>query len=169
LKRAEGLTQPTHREEQLKLRIALACAALVAFALPFVASAGSPTDRATGGGQVLIGTRGGAGDTIAFTAQDRTTNPGQVQYVDRTATGQTVLHGTVSCLAVSDNMAKIGGEWGAGGTFQIIVIDNGEGIAADDDVVTIQDGQDPTCDQEDDDDDDPIALARGNAQVYDAP
>lgn len=153
----------------MKLRIALACAGLVALALPFAAFGGSPTDRATGGGQVLIGTRGGAGDTIAFTAQNRSTNLGQVQYVDRTATGQTVLHGTVTCLAVSGTMAKIGGEWGDGGTFQIIVIDNGEGAAASDDVVTVQNGDPATCSNEDNDDDDPIALARGNAQVYDAP
>jgi hypothetical protein len=153
----------------LKLRISLACAALVVLALPFVASAGSPTDRATGGGQVLIGSRGGAGDTIAFTAQDRATNLGQVQYVDRAATGQTVLHGTVTCLDVMGDMAKIGGLWRDGGTFQIIVIDNGEGALADDDVVTVQNGQPNDCDTEDDDDDNPIALARGNAQVYDAP
>jgi hypothetical protein len=153
----------------LKLKLSLACAAVVLLTVPLAASAGSSTDRATGGGQVLIGTRGGAGDTIAFTAKDRAENLGQVQYVDRTATGQTVRHGTVTCLDVMNNMAKIGGVWKQGGTFQIIVVDNGQGAAANDDVVTVQNGQPDNCAQEDDDDDNPIALARGNAQVYDAP
>jgi hypothetical protein len=156
----------------LKLRIALASAALVALALPFAASAGSPTDRATGGGQVLIGTRGGAGDTIAFTAQDRETNPGQVQYIDRTAEGQTRYHGTVACLMVMENVAYIGGTWeeqGAG-NFNLYVEDNGEGAnAAGADMIFIDEAADnPMCDFDEPEDEDQLDLARGNAQVYDA-
>jgi hypothetical protein len=145
----------------------------LALALPIAASAGSGTDRATGGGQVLIGSRG-AGDTIAFTAQGTPdAASGQVQYADRTGGtghGQNVLHGTVSCLRVQGNMAKMAGTWAQGGTFQLLVVDNGEGaMATDSDMITLQDGQDPTCDQENNDNDGQTALARGNAQVYDAP
>jgi hypothetical protein len=154
----------------VKLRLTLAGAALVALALPLVASAGSSTDRAQGGGQVLIGTRGGAGDTIAFTAQGTSSAAtGQVQYVDRTATGQTTFHGAVQCLMVSGNMAKIAGTWRAGGTFQLLVVDNGQGSAASNDLVTLQNNQPNDCANDNDDQDNETDLARGNAQVYDAP
>ena len=156
----------------MKLRIALVCAALVALALPIVASAGSPTDRATGGGQVLIGTRGGAGDTIAFTAQDREDNPGQVQYIDRTEEGQTKYHGRVACLMVMDNMAYIGGSWDnqGAGDFNLYVEDNGQGAnAAGADMIFIDEAADnPMCDFDESEDEDQLDLARGNTQVYDA-
>ena len=154
----------------MKLRIALACAALVALALPFAASAGSPTDRATGGGQVLIGTRGGAGDTIAFTAQDRADNPGQVQYINRTADGQTRYHGRVACLMVSGNMAYIGGSWDnqGAGNFNLYVEDNGEPNRGADMIFIDEAADNPTCDFDEPKDEDQLGLARGNAQVYDA-
>jgi hypothetical protein len=156
----------------LKVKLTLVCAAVAALAIPIAASAGSGTDRATGGGQVLIGT-GGAGDTVAFTAQGTSEAArGEVQYVDReggTGVGQTVRHGRVSCLRVEGNTAKIAGTWDQGGSFQLLVVDNGEGALAENDLVTVQNAQDPTCDEEDDDDEGPTALARGNAQVYDAP
>ena len=146
-------------------------AALAAVVPATVALGGSGTDRVTGGGQVILGSRGGAGDTIAFTAQDTATNRGQVQYVDRNATGQTTYHGRVACVEVSGNMAKIAGTWDKGkGTFEVLVVDNGQGSAADDDLVTVQPNDtSPQCDNDDDDDDTTTALARGNAQVYDAP
>jgi hypothetical protein len=153
------------------LGVGIAIAGLLAFVMPFAASAGSDTDRATGGGQVLIGDRG-AGDTIAFTArgtEDAAT--GQVQYVDReggTGQDQKVLHGTVCCLSVDGTLAKLAGTWEAGGTFELLVVDNGEGAADDDDIVTLQNDQPNDCSQDDDDDDANVALARGNAQVYDA-
>jgi hypothetical protein len=137
-----------------------------------IAFGGSATDRATGGGQILIGKS--AGHTITFTARgtaDAAT--GQVQYINRAAgTGRSQVrrHGTVSCLRVDGNMAKLAGTWdqGGAGTFQLIVVDNGEGAAADPDIVTVQNMQDPTCDDEGDDDDGQTELGRGNAQVYDA-
>lgn len=49
--------------------------------------------------------------------------------VDRFEGGQTVHHGTVSCLAVSGTIAKISGAWADGGSFGIYVQDNGEGAA----------------------------------------
>lgn len=147
----------------------LVVATLLAFGAPFAvatASAGQE-DAATGGGQVLIGSRGGAGDTIAFTAKGTMdSGTGQVQYVDRAEDGQTVFHGTVSCLAVAGNVAKISGIWTDGGTFGLYVEDNGEGAAADDDVVTVLPGE-TTCDFDEPDDDAKTALARGNAQVRD--
>ena len=157
----------------MKKRIAFAMAAIVVLSLPLAASAGSGTDRATGGGQVLIGTRGGAGDTIAFTAHDRTKNPGQVQYIDRTATGQTRYHGVVECVVVDGNVAQIAGQWTnqGEGNFQLYVEDNGEGAKAlESDVVVVEEmAEDPTCDLDPDEDtQDDFALARGNAQVYDA-
>lgn len=152
----------------MKKFLVLGMAVLVAVPAT-VAMGGSSTDRATGGGQVLIGTRGGAGDTIAFTAQDRASNLGQVQYVDRTATGQTTFHGTVTCLRVSGNMAKLAGVWREGGTFQVLVVDNEQGSQADDDLVTVQNNQPNDCAQDNNDSDNTTALARGNAQVYDAP
>lgn len=140
-------------------------------------AAGSPTDRATGGGQVLVGTRG-AGDTVAFTAQGSQTDArGQVQYVDRdggTGQGQSVYHGEVDCLYVEGNVAIIGGDYAerdGGARFELYVVDNGEGAAADSDVVWI--GEPPSdsyCDPENYEGDDAPdqALARGNAQVHDA-
>jgi hypothetical protein len=147
---------------------ALGAAALsTAFLVPTFASAGQQ-DAATGGGQVNIGTRGGAGDTIAFTAkgagEDAT---GQVQYVDREADGQTVLHGTVTCLIVDGTTARMEGKWrdDADGTFGLFVQDNGEGSkASGDDIVALVPNE-PMCDE--DDGDYNTALARGNAQVRD--
>lgn len=132
-----------------------------------VADAG-PTPKATGGGQVLVGTKG-AGDTIAFTAQGTMEDgSGQVQYVDReggTGNGQETYHGEVSCINVVGNTAYIAGVWRDGGTFQLYVEDNGEGAAADSDVVTLIPGE-SGCDFDEPDDEDKVALARGNAQVH---
>jgi hypothetical protein len=156
----------------MKIRLGLMCALAGALLVPVFAQAGSPTDRATGGGQVLVGDRG-AGDTIAFTAQgtaDAAT--GEVQYQDRdggTGQAQTTYHGDVECLDVQGDTAKIAGTWEGGGPFQLYVVDNGEGSAANDDIVTvISNAPDPSCDFDDPDSDDQTALARGNAQVYDA-
>ena len=157
--------------------VAAAAVGLVVFVVP-TAQAGSGRDRATGGGQILISSSGGAGDTIAFTAQNRDgatddAATGQVQYVDRTGgTGQAqvVRHGVVSCLQVKGTVAKLAGTWKDGGTFQLLVQDNGEGAkAAQADQIAMSELADPTCEEEDDDDDSQTALARGNAQVHDAP
>ena len=150
-------------------------AALVVVALPVtVAMAGSPNDRVTGGGQTLIGTQG-AGNTIAFTAQGTSdAAKGQVQVVDRSAgTGQSQdgWHGVVDCLAVSGNAAEIIGHKrdDPADLFSVYVMDNGEGVAADNDLVLLNEDPDDTCGIDDDDDDAAVELARGNAQVYDAP
>jgi hypothetical protein len=48
-------------------------------------------------------------------------------------------------------------------------MDNGEGAAADNDIVAFNDMPDGSCSDPQDDDDGDTALARGNSQVYDAP
>lgn len=143
--------------------------ALAAAAMAVAGVAGAAgEDAATGGGQILVGTKG-AGDTIAFTAKGTPdAADGQVQYVDRTdgtGNGQTTHHGTVNCIQVAGNVAKLAGTWRDGGTFGIYVEDNGEGRDATD-VVTLV-NTDAGCDFEEPEDEDKVALARGNAQVRD--
>lgn len=125
-------------------------------------------DAATGGGQILFSSDGGAGNTIAFTAQGTADGArGQVQYVNREGgkgRSQVVKHGTVTCIDAEGTVARIAGEWRDGGTFGLYVQDNGEGAAADNDVVTIVPG---VSDCDFDDPDSPTMLARGNAQVRD--
>lgn len=151
------------------LKLLLVGSAAVAAMLGANVASAAQEDAATGGGQVMVGTKG-AGDTIAFTAKGTVdAGDGQVQYVDREGgTGQdrTVYHGTVHCLGVAGNVAKISGTWRDGGAFALYVEDNGEGSAADDDVVTVLPGE-STCDFDDPDDDEKVALARGNVQVRD--
>jgi hypothetical protein len=150
----------------------VALSAVCLFVATISAANAGGADKITGGGQVLVGTRG-AGDTIAFEAQNTGTDDaarGQIQYVDRdggTGQGQSIFHGEITCLVVSGNMAKAAGTFSGGGPFQLIVVDNGEDGNADNDVVALQEDQDPTCEDDDDDDDADTALARGNAQVHD--
>jgi hypothetical protein len=141
----------------------------LAIAIPVAgAQAGSPRDRATGGGQTAVGLQG-AGNTIAFTAQNTGSGDaatGQVQYIQR-IDGQDKLHGTVSCLRVSGNTAKIAGTGRDGRAFQLYVVDNGQGANADNDMIMFQLSDQATCDF--DPGNNVPELARGNAQVYDAP
>ena len=142
----------------------------LAIAIPIaVAQAGSPRDRATGGGQFAVSLQG-AGNTIAFTAQNTSSSgdaaTGQVQYIQR-VDGQDKLHGTVSCLQVSGNTAKISGTGRDGRAFRLYVVDNGQGANADNDMIMFQTADQPSCDF--DPGNDVPELARGNAQVYDAP
>jgi hypothetical protein len=169
----------------------LALGALVlAMLLPTAATAASPRDRATGGGQILVGTDGGAGSTIAFTAQETvaggspTDVKGQIQFIERTGgtgRGQVRGHYEVDCLEVTGNTAYIAGvlKNGDGTTSERIyleVVDNGEGAnAMGADIVTVNRDADPDDDGDDDAEnacDVPeggtVSLARGNAQVHDA-
>ena len=144
------------------------------------ATAGS-TDKATGGGQILLSSDGrGPGDTIAFTAQRREDGSvvGNVNVIDRLSggpgagTGRGVhFKGDVTCIDVQGNVAKIGGvgERSDGTTtaFTLVVTDNGEGLD-DNDLIALQYiSSDPNCEREDGDDDGETELARGNAQVTD--
>jgi hypothetical protein len=157
-------------EAQVKKRKTIALVGVgvagVALALSGANAFAGQEDAATGGGQILVGDKG-AGDTVAFTAQGTADAArGQVQYVDReggTGQGQTVMHGTVTCIDVQGNVARIAGEWRDGGTFGLYVQDNGEGDGSDMIAVT----PNLTDCAEDRDDNDPTGLARGNAQVRD--
>jgi len=140
------------------------------------ADAGS-TDKATGGGQILLSTDGrGPGDTITFTAQRRADGSvqGSVNVIDRTGnTGKGGIHfrGDVTCIEVAGNVAHIAGNGaksdGTKTAFTLMVTDNGEGSAADNDLISFQEVSTPTCDDNDEDDDAETELARGNAQVTD--
>ena len=153
----------------MRTRIITITGLTLAIAIPVAgAQAGSPRDRATGGGQTAVGLQG-AGNTIAFTAQNTGSGDaatGQVQYIQR-VDGQDKLHGTVSCLRVSGNTAKIAGTGADGRAFQLYVVDNGQGANADDDMIMFQLAGHATCDF--DPGNQVPELARGNAQVYDAP
>ncbi len=131
----------------------------------------SPGDKAVGGGQTMVGDRG-AGDTIAFTAQERAgAARGQVQYVDReggTGQGQTVFHGVVECLIVSGNAATFAGRWtNTVGDFEIFVEDNGEPNRGADQIFIDTEPANPNCQEDDDEEREPTALGRGNIQVFD--
>jgi hypothetical protein len=138
-----------------------------------VAATSAPAPKVTGGGQTLNGTEG-AGDTIAFTAIDTDGEEGnlargQVQYVDREdGEPNDVRHGLVDCLVYeSSNRARLAGEWRDGGTFEILVHDNGEGENAPDDMIGVYPDATPDCEPTDQEDDEAtVALARGNAQVH---
>lgn len=153
----------------MKTRIIIVAGVAAAVALPVAgAHAGSARDRATGGGQTAVSLQG-AGNTIAFTAQNSgsgDTATGQVQYIQR-IDGQDKLHGTVTCLRVSGNTAKISGTARDGGAFELYVVDNGQGSADGNDMIMLQRTDSPSCDF--DSPSDAPELARGNAQVYDAP
>lgn len=145
-----------------------------AFLVTGSATAGQQ-DRATGGGQILVGAKG-AGDTVAFTAQGTAeAAKGQVQYVDRTdgtGQGQVVKHGTVDCIDADGDVARISGLWRAveGGEperFYLYVLDNGEGAAAGNDIVAFTQEADGECADEPAEEN-MTALGRGNAQVRDA-
>ena len=166
----------------MRIRNFLIAAAALSLAIPGFASAGAPNDRATGGGQILIPSNGqGAGNTIAFTAQNtggsNNAAKGQVQIVERTnGTGKNNVrfHGVVQCLIVSGNTAELAGTYknGNGATtgFILYAVDNGEGANATGlDQIGLTRTSDPTCERDDSDDDGATDLARGNAQVYDAP
>jgi hypothetical protein len=156
-----------------------------AIGLAAVATLGSPatagdTDKATGGGQILLSSDGrGPGDTIAFTAQAREdgTVVGNVNIIDRAGTGPGTgagrgfhFKGDVICIDVQGNVAKIGGygENADGETtgFTLVVTDNGEGLD-DNDLIALEYVDEPTCEHEDGDNDGAVELARGNAQVKD--
>jgi hypothetical protein len=161
-------------------------AAIAALAVAPAAFAGSSRDRATGGGQIAVSTSGGAGDTLAFTAQTTadTTDPantatGQIQYVPHTSSNSAPSHGFVGCLVVDGNTAQLEGLFTsgpfAGDEYDLYVTDNSNGQSdpTNPDTLTFTpaEGNDSPpggpfdCDG-------PFGtsynLARGNVQVYDS-
>jgi hypothetical protein len=172
-----------------RTRLLFAAALIAALMLPTAALAGSPRDRVTGGGQVL--TAGGAGDTIAYSAQQDMAGgfKGQIQYVDRTdgtGQGQQQYHYVVTCLDVEGSTAYIEGtvrgldpdDATGTETITLYVADNGEGAASEADIVVVNPSGNDSDDNADDNacgdaqaseaDMERFGLTRGNAQVYDA-
>lgn len=149
--------------------VALAAVAVLSAGLLANAADG---DKVTGGGQILADDQqSGAGSTIAFVALQRgDAGEGQVQYVQRdgaTGQGQTVYHGTVTCVEVTGNTAFIAGAWRDGGDFEIFVEDNGQGAESTDLIFVDNEPVDPNCQEDDGEDDrEPVALARGNVVVH---
>ena len=136
-----------------------------ALAVSGTAALAGQQDAARGGGQILVGSEGGPGSTIAFTAEGTTEAArGQVQYVDRSGEEQVVQHGTVSCVDVQGTVARVAGTWRDGGTFGLYVEDNGNGDGTD--IVALTPFNNTNC-ADDPEEENRTALARGNAQVWD--
>ena len=167
---------------RLLSRTTLIAGLAVAAAIGGTANAGSSVDRATGGGQVVINTSGGPGDTITFQARNTGDGTdaatGSVNMIDSnpdstTAKGQGFhFQGTVECLMVSGTTAKLAGTGtgpdGNPTAFTLLVQDNGEGLG-DNDMIAFNYVDSPDCSRQNGDDNGNTELARGNAQVYDAP
>jgi hypothetical protein len=137
----------------------------VALALSGVSASAGQQDAARGGGQILVGSEGGAGSTNAFTAEGTADAArGQIQYVNRSGEEQVVQHGTVTCIDVEGTVARVGGSWRDGGTFGLYVEDHGNGDGTD--IVALTPFNDANC-ADDPEDENRTALARGNAQVWD--
>lgn len=151
----------------MKIKIFVAIAALAAFAVSSGSATAGNGDKATGGGQILVGEN--AGSTIAFTAQGTTTAAkGQVQFIDRSAgkQNQVKYHGVVDCIEVTGNLAVIGGETRSGDPFTLRVEDNGEpnqGL----DMIEFETNSDFICGDGEEDDAPEMSLGRGNAKVRD--
>lgn len=145
-------------------------------------SAAPSTTKITGGGQTLVPSTGGAGDTVGFNAQVRDgVASGQFQYVNRAGTGtgqaQQVAHGTVTCAAVfesvageSGGVAAFGGQLRDGRAFRVDVTDDGQGDKGSD-MILVRTGDDAEgdneglCDEDDAPDQAP-ALDRGNVTIH---
>lgn len=155
----------------MRSRVLLVGVLAGALAVPMVAQAGPTVDKATGGGQILIASKG-AGNTIAFTAQGTSTAAkGQVQFIDRSAgkgRDQVKYHGEVTCIDAVANVAKVAGTLRNGSSFNLYVEDTGEGQGNADVIYFDSMADTPDCDFDEPDSDDLEALARGNAQVRDA-
>jgi hypothetical protein len=150
----------------MKIKAAVVAGVVVALAVPALAGAASE-NKVTGGGQFLVPTDGGAGSTIAFTAQGTADGAkGQIQTQDRSGDAKVNRHGTVDCVAVTGNTAKIAGTWRNGDFFHLYVEDNGQGSKATgaDGLVLDYDADDNACDF--DTPDETSDLGRGNIKVH---
>jgi hypothetical protein len=163
----------------LKLKITLAIAALGAFALSGTYASAGNGDKITGGGQILFSTDGGAGNTIAFTAQGtNTAAKGQVQFIDRSGgkgKNQVKFHGVVDCVETGGNFGVASGykkgtpadaQDDPANRFLLRVVDNGQG-QDDNDMIQFDRNTTDTCGPAEDDDEPSFELGRGNAQVRD--
>lgn len=164
-----------------RTRLVTAIATVALLAVPAAATAGAPVDRVTGGGQILaMDQTTGPGSTIAFTAQgDAVDAKGQIQFNDRTnGTGrnQVRAHYVVDCVDVEDDVARVSGvnRDDPDDGITMFIMDNGEGMMADMDIVVINpmgdgDEEDGACGVVDPSDEERMSggLARGNVKTYD--
>lgn len=160
----------------MRMRIALLFGLVAALAVGLVTMGrASSAFKVTGGGQTTVSTTG-AGDTIAFTAQntgDGTDARGQIQYIDREE-GRVVgiFHGTVTCLRAVDageqGAAQFAGVWTSQGEgpFEVYVEDNGEPNHGADQVFLTREEPGDCAEDDPEDDDGETALGRGNVQVH---
>ena len=142
---------------------------ITALAAPVVAHS-ADGDKATGGGQILIGSDAKR-STITFNAQQTgDAIRGQINVIDRsvgTGKQQQHLKGTVTCIEVTGNAAEIGGRLNDDRPFYLRVVDAGEPGAGNDMIEFDTAETNPNCDQEGNED--PRfegALAKGNVQVH---
>ena len=177
----------------MKIRIVFVLAAVAAMAFAAVAYAAKTPYKVTGGGQVLASAESnsvkGPGDTITFNAfindadgdmvdEDAT---GKVNIIDRPqdGSGQSTtgkgLHytGTVDCAFIdpAGGYAELYGEARqnsqAPTPFIVRIQDNGQGAAADNDLVEFDyTNAPPQCDDEPEDEEFEFNLARGNAKIH---
>ena len=174
----------------MRSKAVLAVTAVLALALAAVAMAAPSPYKVTGGGQTFadgsVGPDGkptvkGPGDTISFqgfiAAQGVGDASGQVNIIDRSG-GTGHFKGTVTCafLASGDEgggYVELRGTGRKGNnpttqTFRVRIVDNGQGSAADNDMVTYDLNNPGTdcSDHEDNGDDIEFQLARGNAKIH---
>lgn len=171
----------------MKTRIAVGLGAVLALALAVTAWAAPAAYKVTGGGQVIASADSssvkGPGDTITFQAFSQSTDAnapatGQVNIVDRAGTGTGGVHfkGTVECATISPAGADGGGYAELKGTgqtkdgttsrFIVRIMDNGQGSAADADMVEFDRNTDLTCSDDPQSSDVATYLGRGNAKIH---
>jgi hypothetical protein len=175
----------------MRIRIGVALASVLALALAAVAFAAPSPFKVTGGGQILASADSsgvkGPGDTISFQAfmdnegLDNTAS-GHVNVIDRTAGATTKkgkgIHyrGTVNCTFLATDPALGGGyvelygnattKTGSTVPFLIRIQDNGQGAAADTDMIEFDTTGNETCGENDDEETPAAYLARGNAKIH---
>lgn len=174
----------------MKVRIGVLLSAIAALGLSTVADAAPTTYKVTGGGQTFVdydpeeGVQG-PGNTITFQAfidgqGAQNDSSGQVNIIDRRQSENGKgdhFRGVVTCTFLASDPA--GGGYvelighgiknDAERDFVVRIQDNGQGAAADNDLVEFDLAvEDPECEeQRDDDDDSPdFTLARGNAKIH---
>lgn len=146
-----------------------------------LAQAGPPSGyKVTGGGQIIAEGASGPGDTLAFQAQNiqgatgaagSDTARGQLQYNGRLGDAPQKFHGTITCLQVDGNTARLAGvkrtESGATGFFRLVVndVDNNGPQSGTELLLFNPDATDDDCAAADSDDPQ-SQLGRGNIQIH---
>ena len=133
-----------------------------------------------GGGQIIAEGASGPGDTLAFQAQniggadgsaDSDLARGQLQYNGRTDDAPQKFHGTIECLQVEGDFARLAGtkrtESGETGFFRLIVhdVDNNGPQNGTEMLLFNPDASDVNCDEVDDEEYED-QLGRGNIQIH---